>query len=94
VPGVDPGTPAAGQVADTGSTATSASLASVLRGSLWFAPSASPSPTKVAAGGNGDGLPVTGTNVWWLVGSGILLLLVGVVLYLVLRPRRIHVAAP
>ncbi|GIJ50997.1 hypothetical protein Val02_78830 [Virgisporangium aliadipatigenens] len=56
-------------------------------------PAASPSPTNLANGGNGGGLPVTGVNVWWLVGAGLALLLAGAILYRTLRPRRIEVVS-
>jgi LPXTG-motif cell wall-anchored protein len=58
------------------------------------APSTPSSPSATAApiaGGSGGGsLPVTGTNVWWLVLSGMLLLVAGGSAYRMVRDRRIR----
>lgn len=50
--------------------------------------SAAPSVTTTAvAGGSGGGtLPITGTNIWWIVGVGLALLVAGAFAYRILRP--------
>jgi LPXTG-motif cell wall-anchored protein len=52
-------------------------------------PGATPAPTKVGgvAGGSGDSLPVTGTNVAILGGVGVLLVGVGALLFMMRRRR-------
>jgi LPXTG-motif cell wall-anchored protein len=45
------------------------------------------------SGGSGGGLPVTGANVWWTAGAGLMLLIGGAVAYRALRPRRVRVVS-
>jgi LPXTG-motif cell wall-anchored protein len=55
------------------------------------APASAPASTSAAAGGTGGtggGLPVTGTDVALIAGGGVLLAVVGAVLFLAVRRRR------
>jgi len=51
------------------------------------------SASAVAAAGPGGGWPVTGSNIWWIVGVGVLLVALGALGFRVLRPAKIRVSA-
>jgi lysophospholipase L1-like esterase len=56
-------------------------------------PGVTPSQAAGGTGGNAPMLAVTGTNVWWVAGVGLALLLAGTVAYRSTRPRRARVGS-
>jgi lysophospholipase L1-like esterase len=46
--------------------------------------------TDGQAGGAEETLPITGTNVWWMAGLGLAVLIIGAVAYRLFAPRRIR----